>query len=233
MKQIIPILAAAVMLALPVASQAQDRPVVVELFTSQGCSSCPPADAFMEQLAARGDVIALSLHVDYWDYIGWADIFAKPEHTARQRGYAKSGDRRMVYTPQMIINGKDHVVGNRPRDVTELIEKHRSDVDDIVLKATRDGNLLRITARTDVAHGMPMLVQLLRYRPEATVAIERGENAGKVLKYSNIVTEMIQLAVWDSSAPLKIDTRISGDDPLVVLLQYPDFGTIEAAVELP
>ncbi|SHK75463.1 hypothetical protein SAMN05444414_10155 [Roseovarius marisflavi] len=233
MKQIIPILAAAVMLALPVASQAQDRPVVVELFTSQGCSSCPPADAFMEQLAARGDVIALSLHVDYWDYIGWADIFAKPEHTARQRGYAKSGDRRMVYTPQMIINGKDHVVGNRPRDVTELIEKHRSDVDDIVLKATRDGNLLRITARTDVAQGMPMLVQLLRYRPEATVAIERGENAGKVLKYSNIVTEMIQLAVWDSSAPLKIDTRISGDDPLVVLLQYPDFGTIEAAVELP
>ena len=233
MKQIIPILAAAVMLALPVASQAQDRPVVVELFTSQGCSSCPPADAFMEQLAARGDVIALSLHVDYWDYIGWADIFAKPEHTARQRGYAKSGDRRMVYTPQMIINGKDHVVGNRPRDVTELIEKHRSDVDDIVLKATRDGNLLRITARTDVAHGMPMLVQLLRYRPEATVAIERGENVGKLLKYSNIVTEMTQLAVWDSSAPLKIDTRISGDEPLVVLLQYPDFGTIEAAVELP
>ena len=233
MKQIIPILAAAVMLALPVASQVQGRPVVVELFTSQGCSSCPPADEFMEQLAARRDVIALSLHVDYWDYIGWADIFAKPEHTARQRGYAKSGDRRMVYTPQMIINGKDHVVGNRPRDVTELIEKHRSDVDDIVLNATRDGNFLRITAKTDVAHSMPMLVQLLRYRPEATVAIERGENAGKLLKYSNIVTEMTQLAVWDSSAPLKIDTRISGDEPLVVLLQYPDFGTIEAAVELP
>ena len=233
MKQIIPILAAAVMLALPVASQAQGRPVVVELFTSQGCSSCPPADEFMEQLAARGDVIALSLHVDYWDYIGWADIFAKPEHTARQRGYAKSGDRRMVYTPQMIINGKDHVVGNRPRDVTELIEKHRSDVDDIVLNATRDGNFLSITAKTDVAHDMPMLVQLLRYRPEATVAIERGENVGKLLKYSNIVTEMTQLAVWDSSAPLKIDTRISGDEPLVVLLQYPDFGTIEAAVELP
>ena len=119
------------------------------------------------------------------------------------------------------------------RDVTELIEKHRSDVDDIVLNATRDGNFLRITAKTDVAHSMPMLVQLLRYRPEATVAIERGENVGKLLKYSNIVTEMTQLAVWDSSAPLKIDTRISGDEPLVVLLQYPDFGTIEAAVELP
>ncbi|SLN16031.1 hypothetical protein ROG8370_00439 [Roseovarius gaetbuli] len=233
MKQIIPILAAALMLALPVSSRAQERPVVVELFTSQGCSSCPPADEFMQQLAARRDVIALSLHVDYWDYIGWADIFAKPEHTARQRGYAKSGDRRMIYTPQMIINGKDHVVGNRPRDVTELIEKHRFDADDIVLNASRDGDFLRITAKTDVAHDMPMLVQLLRYRPEATVAIERGENAGKLLKYSNIVTEMTQLAVWDSSAPLKIDTQISGDEPLVVLLQYPDFGTIEAAVELP
>ena len=233
MRQIITIISATLMLSLPIPSRAQDRPVVVELFTSQGCSSCPPADEFMQQLAARRDVIALSLHVDYWDYIGWADIFARPEHTARQRGYAKSGGRRMIYTPQMIINGTDHVVGNRPRDVTELIEKHRSDADDIVLNATRDGGFLHITARTDVAHDRPMLVQLLRYRPEATVAIERGENAGKLLKYANIVTEMTQLAVWDSSEPLAIDTRISGDDPLVVLLQYPDFGTIEAALELP
>ncbi|SFN34777.1 hypothetical protein SAMN04487859_10146 [Roseovarius lutimaris] len=233
MRQIIAILSAVLMFCLPVSLQAQDRPVVIELFTSQGCSSCPPADEFMQQLAARHDVIALSLHVDYWDYIGWADIFAKPEYTARQRGYAKSGGRRMIYTPQMIINGTDHVVGNRPRDVTELIEKHRSDADDIVLKATRDGSVLRITARTDVAHDMPMLVQLLRYRPEATVAIERGENAGKLLEYSNIVTEMTQLTVWDSSEPLAIDTQVSGDEPLVVLLQYPDFGTIEAAVELP
>jgi len=233
MRQIIAILSAVLMFCLPVSLQAQDRTVVVELFTSQGCSSCPPADEFMQQLAARHDVIALSLHVDYWDYIGWADIFAKPEYTARQRGYAKSGGRRMIYTPQMIINGTDHVVGNRPRDVTELIEKHRSDADDIVLKATRDGSALRITARTDVAHDMPMLVQLLRYRPEATVAIERGENAGKLLEYSNIVTEMTQLTVWDSSEPLAIDTQVSGDEPLVVLLQYPDFGTIEAAVELP
>lgn len=233
MRHIIPILSAVLMFCLPVSSQAQDRPVVVELFTSQGCSSCPPADKFMQQLAARHDVIALSLHVDYWDYIGWADIFAKPEHTARQRGYAKSGGRRMIYTPQMIINGTDHVVGNRPRDVTELIEKHLSDADDIVLKVTRDGSALRITAKTDVAHDMPMLVQLLRYRPEATVAIERGENAGKLLEYSNIVTEMTRLAVWDSSEPLAIDTQVSGDEPLVVLLQYPDFGSIEAAVELP
>jgi len=233
MRQIITIFSAVLMFCLPVSLQAQDRPVVIELFTSQGCSSCPPADEFMQQLAARHDVIALSLHVDYWDYIGWADIFAKPEYTARQRGYAKSGGRRMIYTPQMIINGTDHVVGNRPRDVTELIEKHRSDADDIVLKATRDGSALRITARTDVARDMPMLVQLLRYRPEATVAIERGENAGKLLEYSNIVTEMTQLTVWDSSEPLAIDTQVSGDEPLVVLLQYPDFGTIEAAVELP
>ncbi len=233
MRQIITIIFAALMLGLPIAAQAQDRPVVVELFTSQGCSSCPPADALMEQLAVRRDVIALALHVDYWDYIGWADIFGNPEHTARQRGYAKSGHRRMVYTPQMIINGKDHVVGNRPRDVTELIEKHRSDPDDIVLNVSRDGGFLHITAATDKPHDMPLLVQLVRYRPEATVAIERGENAGKLLKYSNIVTEMTQLAVWDSSEPLKIDTKITGDEPLVVLLQYPDFGTIEAAVELP
>ncbi|MDT8327667.1 MAG: DUF1223 domain-containing protein [Roseovarius sp.] len=233
MRQIIRVFLMALILCLPMTAQAQDRPVVVELFTSQGCSSCPPADKLMEQLAERRDVIALSLHVDYWDYIGWADSFAKPEHTARQRGYAKSGARKMVYTPQMIINGKDHVVGNRPRDVTALIDKHLSDSDDITLNATREGGVLYITAKTDVAHDMPMLVQLLRYRPEATVAIERGENAGKLLKYSNIVTEMTQLAVWDGRVPLKIDTQISGDEPLVILLQYPDFGTIEAAVQLP
>ncbi|WP_294608150.1 DUF1223 domain-containing protein [Roseovarius sp.] len=233
MKQIITTVLTTLILGLPMVAQAQGRPVVVELFTSQGCSSCPPADAFMEQLAARSDVIALSLHVDYWDYIGWVDAFAKPEHTARQRGYAKAGARKMVYTPQMIIDGKDHVVGNRPRDITELIEKHRAGPDDIALTVTRDGTVLRISAKAGKPHEMPLLVQLLRYRPEATVAIERGENAGKTLHYSNIVTEMTRLAVWDSAEPLNIDTTITGDQPLVVLLQYPDFGAIEAAAELP
>src|SRR6056297_1329329 len=84
-----------------------DDPVVVELFTSQGCSSCPPADAMLGELAERDDVIPLALHVDYWDYIGWADIFADPAYTRRQKGYAHATGQRMVYTPQMVIDGQD------------------------------------------------------------------------------------------------------------------------------
>ena len=125
---------------------AQDRPVLVELFTSQGCSSCPPADAFLHELAKRDDVIALALHVDYWDYIGWKDSFAKPEYTARQRAYAKVSNRRMVYTPQMIINGTDHVVGTRPMDVKDLIKKHRGDVAQVTLTAQGHQGKLKISA---------------------------------------------------------------------------------------
>ena len=103
----------------------QDRPVVVvELFTSQGCSSCPPADALLERLSGRNDVIALSLHVDYWDYIGWKDKFASLAHTKRQQAYARAGGRRSVYTPQMIVNGLDDVAGTAPMDVVDMIDRH-------------------------------------------------------------------------------------------------------------
>jgi hypothetical protein len=98
--------------AAALAAEAGD-PVVVELFTSQGCSSCPPADALLSELAEHEDIIALALHVDYWDYIGWADSLARPEHTVRQKAYAAAAGKRMVYTPQFVIGGIDHVTGYR------------------------------------------------------------------------------------------------------------------------
>ena len=105
--------------------RAARTPVVVELFTSQGCSSCPPADAFMGDLAGEDGIIAVSLNVDYWDYIGWRDTLASPKHTRRQRDYAaKRGDNR-VYTPQMIINGRDHAVGSDRGGVLRLIDRER------------------------------------------------------------------------------------------------------------
>jgi hypothetical protein len=212
---------------------AEDRPVVVELFTSQGCASCPPADAYFQDLAAREDVIALSLHVDYWDYIGWEDSFGSPDNSARQRGYAKAGERKMVYTPQMIINGADHVVGTRFEDVEALIARHRAETHNgIAVEVVRDEARVRISARAEPARTMPLLVQLVRYIPKETVAIAHGENAGRTITYVNIVTEMTPLTVWDSREPLDLDLSLAREDKAIVLLQYVDFGTIEAVAHL-
>lgn len=132
-------LIAALVLALPVHSQTAREPVVVELYTSQGCSSCPPADALLHELAARDDVLPLALHVDYWDYIGWKDKFARREHTRRQKGYARAGGRRMIYTPQMIIMGQEDVVGADAMQVESAIQKHQKQPRPVSLKLRRDG----------------------------------------------------------------------------------------------
>ena len=123
------------------------RLVVVELYTSQGCSSCPPADKFLHDLAKRDDVLALGLHVDYWDYIGWKDIFGDPAFSERQRAYARAGNRRSVYTPQMIIQGQEHVVGNHPMDVSELIVRHKARPAHVTLDVQADGETAQVTAR--------------------------------------------------------------------------------------
>ena len=110
-------------LAISPAFAAGDSPVVVELFTSQGCSSCPPADAFMGELIKRREVIALSLNVDYWDYLGWRDTLASPEYSRRQRQYALHRGDGKVYTPQMVINGRAHVVGSRKGAVLRALSE--------------------------------------------------------------------------------------------------------------
>lgn len=211
---------------------AQERPVLVELYTSQGCSSCPPADAFLHELARRDDVIALALHVDYWDYIGWKDSFAKPEYTARQRAYAKVSDRHMVYTPQMIINGADHVVGTRPKDVAELIRKHRGGVAQVALTVTARQGRLEIDATAAGGAAGPATVRLFRYLPEKTVAIKRGENAGMSVSYSHIVTSMEVVADWDMRQPLDIGVPFSGDLPAVVVIQRNRLGPVEAVAKI-
>jgi len=215
------------------AAGAGGRPVVVELFTSQGCASCPPADAFFQDLATREDVLALSLHVDYWDYIGWEDTFASPEHSARQRGYARAAGRKMVYTPQMVINGADHVVGTRVHDVDALIDRHRKAAPNgLSVRLSRDGARLHLLANAETPRDMPLVVQLARYLPEQTVTISRGENAGRTITYMNIVTELIEVAEWDTLAPLELVIDWPEGVPVAVILQYPDFGTIEAVARM-
>lgn len=211
---------------------AEDRPVVVELYTSQGCSSCPPADAFFhESLSGRDDIIALSLHVDYWDYLGWKDHLASPAFTKRQKDYARAAGHRSVYTPQIIVGGQDHVVGNHPNEVRDLIATHKKAAARVEVRLERKSNRFVISAQARDAPG-PMVIHIVRYRPAETVEIKHGENAGRRMTYSNIVVEWDEVAEWDGRKPIEIKAPARGDLPAVAIVQERNFGPILAAARL-
>lgn len=231
MKNLIPLAFVAATAISPVAVQA-DSPVVVELFTSQGCSSCPPADALMHELAERDDVIALALHVDYWDYIGWKDEFADPNYAKRQRGYAMEASRRSVYTPQMIINGETDIVGTRPMELSQVIAQHAARPETMALDVARSGDDLTIAATALGATSGPYLVHMVRYAPERTAKITRGENAGHTLSYANVSEDWKILGQWDGATPLEMTAVVTGDKPVVVMIQEGQHGPIHAAARL-
>ena len=212
-------------------ARAGDKITVVELYTSQGCSSCPPADAYLGKLAERSDILALSLHVDYWDYIGWKDRFALPGHTRRQKGYAKAAGRRMIYTPQMIINGVDHVVGNHPMDVSDLIALHEARSRPVALELETAGGKTILTLRATGEVSGEIQVMLVDYDPEATVEITRGENAGRTISYANIVESWQELGVWDGSAEFR--TELPEVSSAAILVQKAGYGPMLAARNLP
>ncbi|WP_343245395.1 DUF1223 domain-containing protein [Sulfitobacter faviae] len=171
---IFPVLAAFSLLAAPLQAQ-QEQPVVVELFTSQGCSSCPDADAMLAELAEREDIIALALHVDYWDYIGWEDPFGDPAHAERQRGYAAVGGRRSVYTPELIVQGQTDIVGAKPMKLMDAVERHAEAAPQVALTVARSGGAVEITA-DPLAKGVgPMQVHMLRYSPMERTKVTRGK----------------------------------------------------------
>lgn len=208
-----------------------DSPVVVELFTSQGCSSCPPADKMLHALAERDDVIALALHVDYWDYIGWKDEFAQAEFSKRQREYAILGKRRSIYTPQMVVNGVTDVVGAKPMELSEAISKHAAKPSPVDVALTRDGNTLKVDATANGAKG-PFVVQMVRYTPRSETRITRGENAGQTFSYANVANDWTILGEWDGSSPLSMTADLDANAPVVVLVQQKRFGPILAAARL-
>jgi len=206
-------------------------PIVVELFTSQGCSSCPPADAMLADLAQHDGVIALSLHVDYWDYIGWPDTFAAAAHSSRQEDYARAAGERMVYTPQIIVNGEDRVVGSDTLAVMEKLQAHAGATTPVDLQVSREGDELQIAA-DPVQLAQPVDVMLVRYVPEDEVVITGGENAGLTMAYHNIVTSWTRLGAWDGTSPLAMSHAVEGTEASVILLQEPGPGPIRAAAEV-
>lgn len=216
----------------PALAQAGGAPVVVELFTSQGCASCPPADALMADLAAQPGVIALALHVDYWDYLGWKDMFADPAFTQRQKRYARAAGAKMIYTPQMIVAGVDRMPGNQPAEVMARIAAHAAQAPRVALQVTREGGRVVIEATAEPPLQKGAVVQLVRYRPEETVTITRGENAGREVRYHNIVTEWTPVAEWPGTGPLRLAAQADGPAPLVVIVQEAGPGPVLAAARL-
>ena len=170
-------------------AQAERALAVVELFTSQGCSSCPPADHVLGELAQERDIIALSYHVDYWDYMGWEDVFGRPENSQRQRVYAHRMKKKNVYTPQMIINGRADVVGSRPMDVAKAVMSAKKRTMPVSVKITPSAQGLLVSA---VSNGLQVGTYELiavAITPQAEVEIKRGENRGKTIQYVNVVRD--------------------------------------------
>ena len=210
---------------------AQSGPTVVELYTSQGCSRCPPADEFLGRLAKRDDVIALSLHVDYWDYIGWKDSFGGEQFTKRQHAYAYAANKSMVYTPQMVISGRHLLVGTKFSKVESVINLRNKKATPVHLQIEKQDGKLLIHARSDQVIEN-MAVQLVQFSEGETVRVKRGENAGKELRYYNVVTQWTHLQDWDGAKPLSLSTKISGVQGVVVIIQEANYGAVLAAARL-
>jgi hypothetical protein len=168
------------------------HPTVVELFQSQGCSDCPPANANVIALSERPDLLTLSLGVTYWDQLGWKDTFASPQYTRRQWDYARAFHRDEVFTPEVVVNGHADVVGSNKSELEALIgrEARKSDAPDV--DASND--VIQVGAGSRNAHAD---VWLVRYDPNTVqVPIQRGENEGRTLPHKNVVKELVKLGEW-------------------------------------
>ncbi|WP_240309343.1 MULTISPECIES: DUF1223 domain-containing protein [Sphingomonas] len=209
----------------PIAGDAR-HPRVIELFQSQGCSSCPPANANLNRIADRPDVLALSFAVTYWDQLGWKDRFASPAFTRRQWDYAHAGGRNQVATPQMIWNGRQAIVGGNPRQVDQLLRT--------TPPLTAGPAIDAAPGAINIGPGkptQPATVWLVRYDPRVRqVAITAGENGGRTLPHRNIVTELSDRGRW-TGAPLRLAVTPPADPAwkTAVLLQQGPGGPLLAA----
>ncbi|ANM12648.1 MULTISPECIES: DUF1223 domain-containing protein [unclassified Rhizobium] len=172
---------------------------VVELFTAQGCSSCPPADAAFRKLVSQGDVIALAYHVDYWNYLGWADTLSSKENTERQYGYARTMGRSNVYTPQAIVNGRGHLAGADLSGINNKIDTYSGEGNGLTvpISASMRGDELEI--KIGAGQGKANVV-MVYFDKEKTIEVEKGENSGKKLSYLHSVTNVETVGMWDGKA---------------------------------
>jgi hypothetical protein len=188
-------LVAGMALAGPLAAQEAPKGVV-ELFTSQGCSSCPPADAAFRKLVERGDVIALAYHVDYWNYLGWADTLSSKENTERQYGYARTMGRGNVYTPQVVVNGRDHVAGADLGGITSKIDGYLTEGKGLTVPLTAKVSGDELEVKIGAGPGKANVV-MVYFNREKVIDVEKGENSGQKIAYLNSVADIETVGMWD------------------------------------
>jgi len=174
---------------------------VIELFTSQGCSSCPPADKLIAEYSRDPSVVALTLAVDYWDYLGWKDTLAMSGHSNRQRAYAKARGDRQVYTPQAVVDGALHALGSDKAAIERAIKQAREQ-NALALPVTveRAGDKVTVTVPASEGEKGPAEVWLCPISKSVSVTIGRGENTGHTITYSNVVRRWIKLGDWTGKA---------------------------------
>ncbi|MBU6297319.1 MAG: DUF1223 domain-containing protein [Alphaproteobacteria bacterium] len=222
------------------------RPVLVELYTSQGCSSCPPADALLAELTRRKDLIAMSLPITYWDMLGWKDTLATGANTKRQKAYAAAMGRGGVYTPQVIVDGVTDVVGSRTNQVEAAIRaaeraeasaKNAAWSVGIDLSRTPQKLHVAITGAPSAARGKSQAtIWIFRLRSSATVHIAAGENKGRTMTYRNVVNGIQDIGHWNGRA-ISLDLPHTGPkvpphDGVVVVVQQGGYGRIIGAAYL-
>lgn len=215
------------------------HPVLLELFTSQGCSDCPAADKLVTELSRRPDVIALSLPITYWDILGWKDTFATDANTRRQKSYARIMNRSGVYTPQMIIDGQLDVVGNQRNRVMQAVALRTSALGHeaaVPVLLRRTGSRIEIAiAKSKHAPKNAAAIWVMRTLGQGSVNIGDGENRNRLLTYTNVVRDLQRAGEWKGQA-MKIDLPLNlaklQYDGIVVVLQTQDFGPVLGAAAL-
>jgi hypothetical protein len=212
---------------------------VLELFTSQGCSSCPPADALLAQLGKKPDYVTLSYSVDYWNYLGWRDTLSSAANSERQREYARMRGDGSVYTPQVVVDGLIHVNGANEAAIEMAMRNAAKRLEDIRvpvnMHAEGDTLVIGIGAAPEKSDRRSATIWLAVAQDDATVSITRGENRGKTLSYHHPVKELTPVGMWEGNAmtlrlPLK-DLKTMGGDCLVALLQVENAGPILGAAQ--
>lgn len=211
----------------------------LELFTSQGCSSCPPADALLIEYGKKPGIVALSFSVDYWNYLGWEDTLSSPAHSERQRNYAKARGDGKVYTPQIVVDGLTHVNGSNEAAIEMAMRKAAEKLQHVKvpLSLHNENNTLviEIGDAPDASDKRAATVWLVIANKLETVSITRGENRGRRLSYHHPVRELMPVGMWKGEAmtiklPLK-ELKTRGGDALIALLQVEDAGPILGIAE--